>query len=307
MVLPACLVSLVGQPGLGSDRRQLSGGRDGKLGKVKTATAKVVQLLEQQLEHQNGTSGLPLRPTETRTGILQAALLKEASVPHKISAKAPVTSRGKFALSTGAWYMNDEYVRAHDGNGTRVCPPKHHCGYKLDKKLVSCLAKLFAGRTVTELGAGVGLYQQAVLDTGNVLSWTAYDGMPDIETLTQGRVRWADLSVRQEARIVRSDYAMSLEVAEHIPKKYQDKFVANLDLANRHGLVISWSRWGSKASGHGHVNPRSPAEVREIFRVKGYYEDTKASSALRHCATFVFLKETLMVFTRRREDNEIRS
>ena len=238
---------------------------------------------------------------------LQAALLKEASVPHKISAKAPVTSRGKFALSTGAWYMNDEYVRAHGGNGTRVCPPKHHCGYKLDKKLVSCLAKLFAGHTVTELGAGVGLYQQAALDTGNVLSWTAYDGMPDIETLTQGRVWWADLSVRQEARIVRSDYAMSLEVAEHIPKEYQDNFVAKLDLANRHGLVISWSRWGSKASGHGHVNPRSPAEVREIFRVKGYYEDTKASSALRHCATFVFLKETLMVFTRRREDSEIRS
>lgn len=266
MVLPACLVSLVGQPGLGSDRRQLSGGRDGKLEKVKTATAKVVQLLEQQLEHQNGTSGLPLRPTEPRTGILQAALLKEASVPHKISAKAPVTSRGKFALSTGAWYMNDEYVRVHGGNGTRVCPPKHHCGYTLDNKLVSCLAKLFAGHTVTELGAGVGLHQQAALDTGNVLSWTAYDGMPDIETLTQGRVRWADLSVRQEARIVRSDYAMSLEVAEHIPKKYQDKLVANLDLANRHGLVISWSRWGSKASGHGHVNPRSPAEVREIFR-----------------------------------------
>ena len=187
-MLPACLVSLVGgPPGLGSDRRQLSGGRDGKLGKVNTATAKVVQLLEQQLEHRNGMSGLPLRPTEPRTGILQAALLKEASVPRKISAKAPVTSRGKFALSTGAWYMNDEYVRAHGGNGTRVCPPKHHCGYKLDKKLVSCLAKLFAGHTVTELGAGVGLYQQSALDTGNVLSWTAYDGMPDIETLTHER------------------------------------------------------------------------------------------------------------------------
>lgn len=229
---------------------------------------------------------------------LQAALLKEASAPHKISPKVPDTSRGKFALSTGAWYMNDEYLRAHGGNGTRVCPPKHHCGYKLDYKLVACLAAFFAGHTVTELGAGVGLYQQAVLDTGHVPSWTAYDGIPDIETLTEGRVRWADFTVRQEARIVRSDYAMSMEVAEHIPPQYQENFVANLDLANRHGLVISWSRWGPKASGHGHVNPRTPAQVSEIFRVKGYHQDTNASRALRHCATFSYLKMGILVFLR---------
>ena len=41
--------------------------------------------------------------------------------------------------------------------------------------------------------------------------------MPDIETLTSGRVRWTDLSVvgadvQSPARIMRSDLAMSLEV-----------------------------------------------------------------------------------------------
>eukprot|EP00908_Phaeocystis_cordata_P018189 Transcript_29588.p1 GENE.Transcript_29588~~Transcript_29588.p1 ORF type:complete len:239 (-),score=22.43 Transcript_29588:171-887(-) len=229
---------------------------------------------------------------------LQTALLKEAKTARKISSKAPITSRGKYALSTGAWYMNDEYIHAHGGNGSRVCPPKHQCGYKLDHKLVPCLVALFAGHTVTELGAGVGLYQQAALDTGRVLSWTAYDGMPDIETLTQGRVRWADLSARQEARIVRSDYAISMEVAEHIPPLHQGNFVTNLDLANRHGLVISWSRWGSKASSHGHLNPRTPEQVCEIFRAKGYHHNTNASRILRHCATYPFLKIGLMVFAR---------
>ena len=47
---------------------------------------------------------------------LQAALLKEAAAPRRVSSQAPITSRGKYALSTGAWYMNDEYLHAHGGN-----------------------------------------------------------------------------------------------------------------------------------------------------------------------------------------------
>ena len=45
--------------------------------------------------------------------------------------------------------------------------------------------------------------------------------MPDVQTLTSGRVGWADLPVVQGTRILRSDYALSLEVAEHIPPQHE--------------------------------------------------------------------------------------
>ena len=60
-----------------------------------------------------------------------------------------------------------------------------------------------------------------MLSLGRVPAYTAYDGMPDIQTLTSGRVGWADLSAVQGTRILRSDHALSLEVAEHIPPQHE--------------------------------------------------------------------------------------
>ena len=154
--------------------------------------------------------------------LLCSSLLTEASARQE----ARTVANGKFPLSTGAWYMTDKYAKQASGielfaNGTRVCAAGASCGYKLDEKLVPCLGVHFGRGTVTELGAGVGRYQQAVLSLGRVSAYTAYDGMPDIQTLTSGRVGWADLSVVQGTRILRSDHALSLEVAEHIPPQHE--------------------------------------------------------------------------------------
>ena len=158
---------------------------------------------------------------------LRSSLLTEASARQE----ARTVANGKFPLSTGAWYMTDKYAKQASGielfaNGTRVCAAgasksSIYCGYRLDEKLVPCLGVHFGRGTVTELGAGVGRYQHAVLSLGRVAAYTAYDGMPDIQTLTSGRVGWADLSVVQGTRILRSDHALSLEVAEHIPPQHE--------------------------------------------------------------------------------------
>ena len=42
------------------------------------------------------------------------------------------------------------------------------------------------------------------------------------------------------------------QVAEHIPPHLEANYLDNLDLANRVGLILSWSRWGPKQSAHGH-------------------------------------------------------
>ena len=168
-------------------------------------------------------------------GPIAAALARDPIVDHlrstlltEVSARqeARTVANGKFPLSTGAWYMTDKYAKQASGielfaNGTRVCAAGASCGYRLDEKLVPCLGVHFGRGTVTELGAGVGRYQQAVLSLGRVPAYTAYDGMPDIQTLTSGRVGWADLSVVQGTRILRSDHALSLEVAEHIPPQHE--------------------------------------------------------------------------------------
>ena len=148
---------------------------------------------------------------------------------------------GKFALSTGAWYISDQYLLARGASSGRVCPEGSFCGYKLDERLAQCLAERFAGGSVTELGGGIGHYKRAILRSGLVPRYVAYDGVPDVERMTSGRVHWADLSVPQPY-LVTSDWAMSLEVAEHIPPQFEAAYLTNLDAANTRGLACAPSQ-----------------------------------------------------------------
>ena len=96
-------------------------------------------------------------------------------------------------------------------------------------------------RTLTELGAGIGRYAKAIRASGLTGRVIAYDGMPDVESKSGGAVRYADLSTKENA-IEQSDWAMTLEVAEHVPKRFEATFLQNIDRANRRGVVLSWSR-----------------------------------------------------------------
>ena len=133
--------------------------------------------------------------------------------------------------------------------------------------------------------------------TGLTGAYTAYDSLADVANLTEGRVHPLDLTVDSQA-IVRSDWALSLEVAEHIPAHFEQTLLRNWDRANAHGLVLSWSNMGSAQSAHGHVNPRRKAQVRLLLAPYGYVEDRNASSYLRRCATFLYMKRGVQVFLR---------
>ena len=58
-----------------------------------------------------------------------------------------------------------------------------------DNRLAGVLANLFAGQTVVGLGEGRGLYRKIILGTGKVQSYDAYDGSPNINTITGGQVQ----------------------------------------------------------------------------------------------------------------------
>ena len=166
--------------------------------------------------------------------------------------------------------------------------------------------------------------------------YTAYDGLADVATLTNGRVHALDLTVDSQARasrhmhgtctahasrayawrmhmlgsrrtctaasarqaLVRSDWALSLEVAEHIPIQFEQTLLRNWDRANSQGIVLSWSSMGSAQSAHGHVNPKRKSQVRLLLSPLGYVEDRNASAVLRRCATFLYLKRGVQVFRR---------
>ena len=87
-------------------------------------------------------------------GATAEALLAEGRLRHGNG------ERGRFALSTGAWFISPEEKLRRTQNCSLA--RKEHCTYKLDLGLARCLSRFFAGSTVTELGAGVGRYAQFI-------------------------------------------------------------------------------------------------------------------------------------------------
>jgi GTPase involved in cell partitioning and DNA repair len=104
-----------------------------------------------------------------------------------------------------------------------------------------------------------------------------------------------DLS--REFHLERSfDCVLSLEVGEHIPEEFAETFLDNLCRhASRH-IILSWAVPGQ--GGHGHVNCRSNAWVRQNLAERGFAGHPKLENQLRAAASLPWFKETLMVFER---------
>ena len=87
-----------------------------------------------------------------------------------------------------------------------------------------------------------------------------------------------------------------VQVAEHVPKRFEATFLQNIDRANRRGVVLSWSRLqGSR----GHVNPKGPKAVISTFVQRGYEHDRNATRMLRKCAKHPNFRNCILVFRHR--------
>ena len=211
-----------------------------------------------------------------------------------VCALGPRKLDGKTFSSTGAWSITKQYMAKAGCSNQTAGFSGVDCAYKLDVRLANCLATFFHGLSVTELGSGVGRYKRQVDASGLARAYTAYDGLSNVAELTHGMVAHADLTVDNPS-LVQSDFALSLEVAEHIPARYEQTLMRNIDRSNRQGIVISWSNMGGGQSAHGHVNPKRKSQVRMLFAPWGYVEDRNASAYLRTCATFLYLKRGIQV------------
>ena len=89
---------------------------------------------------------------------------------------------------------------------------------------------------------------------------------------------------------------ISLEVAEHIPAKYERTYLENLDRMNRDGIIMSWGLPGQ--TGLGHVNCRDNEYVKCRLAAMGYEAIDEAAQKMRAVSTLEWFKHTVMVFKR---------
>ena len=230
-----------------------------------------------------------------------------------------VTSAGSFCYASSA---------PHVGGNQLWCKP-----------LAQALALVFSGRTVVDLGGGLGHYVRylrfhAKERVGRV---RCYDGAPNVRLATHGLCQRLDLAVPQPGVLgppvpgggaagsggsggsgggsggggggglgggagpEQSDWALSLEVGEHVPARYADAFLDNLARAATVGLVLSWAVPGQR--GFFHVNCLANGEVVRRVEQRGFVHDVPLTAFLRgeavgwrSCAWF---QNSLLAFRKR--------
>lgn len=148
------------------------------------------------------------------------------------------------------------------------------------------------GSSVSDLGAGVGRGVAYFLE--NRRPCLGYDGIPEIETLSQGLVFARDLSQYHRWQV--TDWCVSIEVGEHVPSEREDAFLSNLSNASRYGLILSWGTPGQP--GTGHVNCRWPDYLRvKLTRHFNWNFSNEETTQLRRRAPSDYYNK-LMVFRR---------
>lgn len=126
--------------------------------------------------------------------------------------------------------------------------------------------------------------------------YDSYDGAPFIENITNGSVRYLDLTIPQYGLNV-YDWVMSLEVAEHIPAQYETIYLSNLIRHANEGIVLSWAP--PEQIGFEHVNPKSETYVISRMAELCFNLDKMATRRLRKSAELPWLIRNIKVFYRR--------
>lgn len=148
-------------------------------------------------------------------------------------------------------------------------------------RIAETLEELFRAEgviSVSDFGAGVGQYGVYLKSHIPGLIYQAYDGAGDIESYTNGFVKYSDFT--QPLDLPVTEWVLSLEVGEHIPSKYEGIFIRNLHHHNCKGLILSWGVLGQ--GGFNHINLHSNTYVTNIFHSLGYLRDFELEAKLRN-------------------------
>jgi 2-polyprenyl-3-methyl-5-hydroxy-6-metoxy-1,4-benzoquinol methylase len=167
---------------------------------------------------------------------------------------------------------------------------RHHFDSPLAEKLLDIIP---IGKSISDLGCGNGSYVTFFNSNGRFC--VGYDGNPNANLIPRCSVM--DLSF--DVNIPVTDWVLSLEVAEHIPKWAEDNFLGNCHRHNREGIILSWAI-PVVGQGYGHVNEQPNAYVREKICRMGYTNNPAADELVRQHAHAAWFHNSVCIFRRER-------
>lgn len=227
------------------------------------------------------------------TGLQNAAYIANEGVPWGSAVVQKNYTGPKFQIdSTVASSMriaNGCGLDASSGTFTESLSEQHrHFDEGLANGLLEILPK---EEPVLDLGCGCGEYLSFL--SGNGLECLGIEGTSRIhesarfENIIQHDLR-KPIPVKWPCSTV-----LCLEVAEHIPRAYEDQLLATIDQYCAHMLVISWAV--PKQPGEGHVNCRPLSYVMERIEALGFSFDCKATASLRSQSHKWWFQRNLLV------------
>ena len=171
--------------------------------------------------------------------------------------------------------------------------PFHKTDVGLKKELVNfCHTKDID--SVVDFGCGDASYIRHIFNTKDLEYCDAYDGNPNVAKISDGFGKQQDLSVSFDLE-KKFDLVLSLEVAEHIPKKYEIIYVSNLLNHCKKHLIISWAIMGQ--GGTGHFNEQNYVYVVNLFSSHGFTFDELETQKLRRSVSRLhWFRNSLLYF-----------
>jgi hypothetical protein len=167
--------------------------------------------------------------------------------------------------------------------------------HMIDNGLAIELSSFLKQKKVASFGDGPGAYKLKLDELKQVILYDAFDGAPYVELTTNNRVNFIDLSVPIYHLNV-YDWIISLEVAEHIPAKFESIYIDNLVKHAKEGIILSWAKEGQ--DGHSHVNNKNADYVINLMKSKNFSHDLKNSKNFKMKSSLPWFKDNINVFRR---------
>jgi cyclopropane fatty-acyl-phospholipid synthase-like methyltransferase len=104
-----------------------------------------------------------------------------------------------------------------------------------------------------------------------------------------------DLTIPQFG-IRQYDWIISLEVAEHIPEKYEAVYLDNIFRHAKEGIILSWAVPGQ--GGLSHINNKPIEYVTKVMRDNGFKRDAEKTMKLQTSASLSWIKSNINVYVR---------
>lgn len=130
-------------------------------------------------------------------------------------------------------------------------------------------------KPVHDFGCGIGFYL-AELQNHGFSNLFGYEGDPDKDAVFN-RILKQDLSV--PFNVEKKGHVICLEVAEHIPRKYEKTFLKNIHDACEGYLIFSWAIRGQ--GGICHINCKNNDEVLDLLNDMGFIYQKETTMAAR--------------------------